>query len=256
MRDSFVFYRSWLEAIKNLPREVQGDVLTSIIEYGLYGETTEPLKPITKAMLEMVKPQINKNNQRYENGCRGGRPKTRTEAKPKDNQKITKAKPKDNQKGTSIQPPNNQVATEDEPNVYDNDNVNERDSLSLKKEEKEKEYYPDSFVPVTLQECYEEISRNASWAEQFVMNKRAGGYKEFTAETLHDYLDEFFRELQCRGETQKSIKDSMSHFAAWVNLKLEKNETAQKNIRINDRCSSGPSDTRGSGLKIHRYSGA
>ena len=62
MRSSFVFYGSWWEAIKNLPRDVQGDVLTAIIEYGLTGETTEQLKPIAKAMLVMVKPQIDADN--------------------------------------------------------------------------------------------------------------------------------------------------------------------------------------------------
>ena len=62
MRSSFVFYDSWWEAIKNLPRDVQGDVLTAIIEYGLSGETTGQLKPITKAMLSMVKPQIDNDS--------------------------------------------------------------------------------------------------------------------------------------------------------------------------------------------------
>lgn len=60
MRNSFVFYSSWWEAIKNLPRDVQGDVLTAIIEYGLYGETTEQLKPIAKAMLAMAKHYIDR----------------------------------------------------------------------------------------------------------------------------------------------------------------------------------------------------
>ena len=66
MREGFIFYASWMEAIKNLPRDIQGDVLTAIIEYGLYGETTDNLKPITKAMLSMVKPQIDANNQKNE----------------------------------------------------------------------------------------------------------------------------------------------------------------------------------------------
>lgn len=107
-RESMVFYKSWLDAIKNLPREVQGDVLTAIIEYGLYGETTEPLKPITKAMLAMVKPQIDSNNLKYANGCKasefgklGGRPK-----KNKENPKETPTEPQENPKET--------------PNVYDN----------------------------------------------------------------------------------------------------------------------------------------
>ncbi len=90
MRNSFVFYGSWWEAIKNLPRDVQGDVLTAIIEYGLYGETTGQLKPIAKAMLAMTKSQIDINNQRFENGKKGGRPK------PENNQIKTKQEPNDN----------------------------------------------------------------------------------------------------------------------------------------------------------------
>ena len=96
MRNSFVFYGSWWDAIKNLPRDVQGDVLTAIIEYGLTGETTEQLKPIAKAMLAMAKTQIDVNNTRFENGKKGGRPK------PSDNQTATKPKPNvnDNDKET------------------------------------------------------------------------------------------------------------------------------------------------------------
>lgn len=64
MRDSFIFYGSWWEAIKDLPRDVQGDVLTAIVEYGLYGETTGQLKPITKALLTMAKTQIDLQGKR------------------------------------------------------------------------------------------------------------------------------------------------------------------------------------------------
>lgn len=93
-RGSMVFYESWIGAIKNLPREVQGEVLTAIIEYGLYGETTESLKPITRAMLDLVKPQIDNNNKRYENGCKGGRKKSNQ------NQSETKSEPNQNQSET------------------------------------------------------------------------------------------------------------------------------------------------------------
>ena len=101
MRSGFVFYRSWLEAVKNLPREMQGEVLTAIIEYGLDGVTTGSLKPITSAMLAMVKPQIDANNKRLENGLKGGRPrKIETESEPNNNQTITKKKPNNNQTET------------------------------------------------------------------------------------------------------------------------------------------------------------
>lgn len=98
MRKSFVFYESWWEAIKNLPREIRGEVLTAIIEYGLTGETTEPLKPITKAVLALVKPQIDANNQKFNNGTKGGRPKEGN------NQDVTKQKPNNNQNITKDEP--------------------------------------------------------------------------------------------------------------------------------------------------------
>ena len=115
MRNSFVFYGSWWEAIKNLPRDVQGDVLTAIIEYGLSGETTEQLKPIAKAMLAMVKPQIDANNQRFENGKKGGR------KKPETNQTGTGQEPNKNQNETKTEPKPNQTETYNE-NVYENVN--------------------------------------------------------------------------------------------------------------------------------------
>lgn len=101
MRNSFVFYASWWEAIKDLPRDVQGDVLTAIVEYGLHGEATGQLKPITRAILAIAKTQIDINNKRYENGKKGGRPRynknqTKTKPKPNNNQVKTKPKPNDN----------------------------------------------------------------------------------------------------------------------------------------------------------------
>lgn len=115
MRDSFIFYASWMEAIKNLQRDIQGEVLTAIIEYGLYGETTDNLKPITRAMLTMVKPMIDVNNQRYENGKKGGRPRANN-----------------NQSGTKVEPNKNQDVTKSKPNdnVYVNDNIDNNTEYS------------------------------------------------------------------------------------------------------------------------------
>lgn len=128
MRDSFVFYKSWGEAIRHLPREVQGEVLTAIIEYGLYGETTGQLKPIAKAIMTLVKPQIDSNRNRYENGIKGGRTRKgaapedatpadeTTEEEPNGNQTVTKAEPNGNQTVTKREPNRNQTRTKPEPN--------------------------------------------------------------------------------------------------------------------------------------------
>lgn len=101
MRDSFVFYRSFYEAIRELPRDIQGEIYTAIMEYGLYGNETDNLKPIARSIFMLVKPLMDANYSRYENGCKGGRPKggknqAETEPKPKQNQTETKPKPNDN----------------------------------------------------------------------------------------------------------------------------------------------------------------
>lgn len=124
-RDSFIFYRSFYEAIRELPRDIQGEVLTAIIEYGLDGVTTDNLKPIARAIVALIKPQIDANNRRFDNGKKGGRPpKMETETKPKHNLTETKDKPN-----------KNQTETETKPNKNVNDNVND-DNVLLGKEPK------------------------------------------------------------------------------------------------------------------------
>ena len=119
MRDSFIFYRSFYEAIKDLPRDIQGEIYTAIMEYGLYGNEIDSLKPIARSIFTLIKPQIDVNNKRFENGKKGGRKKDgqNTEEKPKPNQTETKPKPKPNQ-----------AETKAEPNV--NVNVNDKEIVS------------------------------------------------------------------------------------------------------------------------------
>ena len=106
MRDSVVFYRSFWEAIKQLPEKERLESLTAILDYGL--DEIEPKSAgVASAMFLMAKPQIDANNRRYQNGTKGGRPVTKPEPnnnlesnynKPSDNQTITKAKPKEKDK--------------------------------------------------------------------------------------------------------------------------------------------------------------
>lgn len=132
-RDSFIFYRSWLEAILNLPRDLQGDVLLAITRYAILGDASaDGLKPIARAMLAMAKPQIDANNRRYANGCNGGRRNQRpTESESGGNRKQTEVEPKLNRKITEVEPKANQRTTESEPNeyeyVYENENVYDND---------------------------------------------------------------------------------------------------------------------------------
>ena len=125
-RDSCVFYASWLDAIEAMPDNVRGEALMAILVYALRGETTEKMGAMTKVIMAMVKPQIEANNKRYENGCKGGefgklggRPRKEiTPNKPQENPKITPNKPQEN-------PYNVNDNDNDNDNVNVNDNVNE-----------------------------------------------------------------------------------------------------------------------------------
>ncbi len=156
MKDSFVFYRSFYEAIKDLPRDIQGEIYTAIMEYGLNGKETENLKPIAKSLFVLIKPLIDKNNQRYENGKKGGRPrKTETEQKPNNNQNKTEQKPNNN--------PN--------VDVNDNVNVNEEDNNSV---EGEKGFSPQTQKIGNPEFLSDPNSQNQSKSEAHVGETEGG----------------------------------------------------------------------------------
>lgn len=72
-RDSFIFYKSFYDAICNLTKDIRLEVLTAIIEYALFGRQPENLKPFAKGMFTLMKPNIDANTVRFENGRKGGR---------------------------------------------------------------------------------------------------------------------------------------------------------------------------------------
>nr|DAF85651.1 MAG TPA: replisome organizer protein [Siphoviridae sp. ctYcY12] len=98
MRESVVFYRSFYEAIRRLPAEQFKASALAILEYGLDGKEPET-DGIERTVFCMAKPQIDANNRRYENGTKGGRPKTKNnQTETKDNINETKPEPKEKEK--------------------------------------------------------------------------------------------------------------------------------------------------------------
>lgn len=74
------------------------------------------------------------------------------------------------------------------------------------------ELFPeDTFFGKPLEDCYQELKSNQSWAETVSMNIRSSGYKDFTLDAFYRYLEIFFMEQQNKGETSKSPKDAMAH---------------------------------------------
>lgn len=197
MRDSFIFYRSFYEAIKDLPRDIQGDVYTAIMEYSLNGITTESLKPVARSIFTLIKPVLDTNNQRFENGRKGGRPvKDKTKPKPNGNQTETNIEPnkdKDVDVDNTITIPDGI----DDSVVVENDNAitqATRPNAGARARKTRKEMPPveptvvdlrtytvsgnewrtnfDSYL-TTLRQCYMALMKNAEWiAERKRLNPR------------------------------------------------------------------------------------
>lgn len=83
-RDSFIFYRSFYEAISELSKENQAETYNAISKYALDQEETN-LSGISKAIFSLIKPQLDANYKKYENGKQK---KSKTEAN--DKQKVSK----------------------------------------------------------------------------------------------------------------------------------------------------------------------
>lgn len=109
-RDSFIFYRSFYEAISELPKENQADTYDAIMQYALNQKEIE-LTGISKAIFSLVKPQLDANYKKYENGKQK---KSKKEAKVKQNESKAETNVNDNENVNE--------------NVNDNDNDNVGDS--------------------------------------------------------------------------------------------------------------------------------
>ena len=113
MRDSVLFYRSFRQSIGRLNLTDQAELYNAIIDYAL-DDIIPNLSGYQMSIFELISPQIDANNKKFTDGCKGGRP-------PSNNHPITTPKPPHNQSKTKAQP---------NANVNDNDNANENDNVN------------------------------------------------------------------------------------------------------------------------------
>jgi hypothetical protein len=89
-RDSMILYRSFYEAIIELPEANQLEIMKAIFEYGFDG--VEPnLSGLSKTIWILIKPNLEANRRKWENGSKPKQKQTgsKTEAKPKQEESKT-----------------------------------------------------------------------------------------------------------------------------------------------------------------------
>ena len=152
---SFVFYESFRDASRNLDDATRLALYEAIMDYSLYGEEPDEGNLVAAAMFKLVRPVLDTNAKRRENGRNGGRPAStdnqeaykpepeneksepdteangnpvETEDKHFENQSETKEEPNHNQELTNPEPNHNQELTKPEPDkIYDVDVDGDKD---------------------------------------------------------------------------------------------------------------------------------
>lgn len=118
--NSFIFFASYYDAIKNLPEDEQGQFYKAFIEYAIMQKQPKKLTATAKACFLLVKPFLDSSIKRYDanvqNGKKGGRPK-KQEQKPNENPNETQTKPNNN-------PTTNPNETQTKPNPKPKQNLN------------------------------------------------------------------------------------------------------------------------------------
>jgi len=113
MRESFVFYKSFYEAIKKIKnKELKADIYEAICELGLNKNVVPLTNDVGQIIMELVKPQIEANTERYENGKKGGK------------FGVLGGRPRKNKNPNGV--------IEGTPNENDNENVNVNDNENVR----------------------------------------------------------------------------------------------------------------------------
>lgn len=87
-RDSFIFFRSYVDALEELSDDSYVRIMKAISHFALDGDEPK-LEGLEKSFFLAIKPVLLNSVKKYENGKKGGRPKSIVREKPNE----TKAKP-------------------------------------------------------------------------------------------------------------------------------------------------------------------
>lgn len=204
MRDSFIFYRSFYEAMKELPKENQAEAFAAICEFSLNGKEPK-LTGISKTVFILMRPNLEANNRRYENGAKPKRKQTRS--KPEAKGKQDESKPEGNK---------DKDANEDKDNYKDNDLNDDVHVMTL---EQVQDYFLNDHI-----------------IQQMVCTEN-----KFDLAELVQAMKEFWNTRSLMPEaTEKPYNDTQRHFLNWCRQNkarikgLPKNGQKNKLETLND----------------------
>ena len=212
-RDSFIFYRSFFMATKCLKNEEKAQLFDAICSYALDGEIND-LDGTAFGMFQLIKPQLDANRKRFENGCVKKQKISKTEAKPK--QKISKTEANVN---VNV-------------NVNDNvtDNVNENNNLNNKPTTKEIHVGFETDFQELWQHYTPVVVSNGNFTNKGCKQTALNSYKKarvkFSHQKIMDCLELYLKECQKNNRFTKNV-------ATWINQSMQDGFKTHEVVLIN-----------------------
>lgn len=94
-RNQFTFYRSFYDAISDLPKTQQAATILAVCAYALYEEEPQKLPRASMACFKLMKPVLDAGRAKAENGAKGGKANSKqNESNPEADLKQAESKPK------------------------------------------------------------------------------------------------------------------------------------------------------------------
>lgn len=207
-KDSFVFYRSFFTAIDRLPTEAQAEVYRAIALYGLDHSEPANLSPVAAIMWDLIKPQLDANWKRFENGKKGGAPRGNSNARKYP--KTTEKQPKNNLKQPNVN---------DNVNVKENANANVVVDTSTTMEQQQMLLQPP--LPTTITQDKAEEAMEALLADpqsvQFLTSRT-----QMTLAAIRTEAKAFLMLASYDNRTWTNSRKMCMNFAFWLDKRMEK----------------------------------
>lgn len=222
-KNSFVFYRSFYEALQDLNDKDRLKLYDATCNLALNDVDTQ-LKGIANTVFKLIKPQVIANTERYTNGKKGGRPKKETTGYGKkktigfENKKTT---------GYDSEKPNEN----DNANVNENDNVNANvnvNAFGLFETEFARPLTPiemdlinqwenehdTSIIKMALREAIKHGARNFKYVEAILNNWKSNSVRTVTEA----------QEYMAKREKEMAVKKGGKQLPGWFYEQDEPNE--------------------------------
>lgn len=212
MKESFVFYLTHYEAIKNLSVTDKGLLFDAICNYAFKGEMNNNLPPVVSMAFMFIKQQLDRDLIKYNsvvernrvNGSSGGRPKKENPNNPVgflETQPITQ-KPK-------------KVDNEDDM-IDENEKKNEKEEGEISHPQFQKRFL------LQISEVENFLKSDAAWKDIVCMQNH------YSIAEIDNYIFTFTELLKARGETEKTPNDAKNHFTNWLNKQKANNKQPSK----------------------------